>query len=153
AREFGFWSYTAGEYAAARDYAVYLKENAASLSRPDDQPQITAILLAASSFRLDASDTTRQALLDALKAREASPGIDNMTVLAAEALYKADAAKAAWARATETSALAYRLLDRGGDLIAPRALEARGLSAAAGFLQRQDTGDYDALVDAHDAVV
>jgi hypothetical protein len=49
--------------------------------------------------------------------------------------------------------LAYRLLDRGGDLIAPRALEARGLSAASGFLQRQDVGDYDALVDAHDAVI
>jgi hypothetical protein len=153
AREFGFWSYTAGEYAAARDYALYLKDNAATLSKPDDQPTTTAILFAVSSFRLDANDANRQALLDALKTREAAPGIDNMTVLAAEALYKADAAKAAWARATETAGLAGRLLGRGGEILAPRALEARGLSAASGFLQKQDVGDYDALVDAHDAVV
>src|SRR6185503_11214122 len=35
AREFGFVSYVAGDFAAAREYGAFLKEQGATLSKPD----------------------------------------------------------------------------------------------------------------------
>jgi TonB family protein len=153
AREFGFTSYMAGDYAAARDFGQFLKDQGASLATPDDQPATSRVLLAAANFRLEAKDGTRQALHDALKAREAVKGIDFTTVLAAEALYRADWASGVWIRAAETGGLAWRLLDRAGDPLALRALDARAAAATAGFMSGPDKDDYESIVDAHDAVV
>lgn len=153
AREFGFASYVAGDYAAAREYGLFLRDNGKSLTTPDDQPASSAVLLAAADFRLGPSDATRGALVNALKAREAKPGIDNLSVLAAEALYKHDWSKSEWAKASESAQLAWRLLDRAGAQLALRALDARATHATAGFFSGPDKQDYDNVVDAHDAVV
>lgn len=153
AREFGFASYVAGDFAAAREYGIFLRDNGKTLPTPDDQPVSSAVLLAAAEFRLGANDTTRAALLNALKAREGQTGIDNLSVLAAEALYKFDWSKSDWAKASETGDLAWRLLDRAGIQLALRALDARAAGAAAGFLGGPDKDDYDRIVDTHDAVI
>jgi hypothetical protein len=153
AREFGFTSYVAGDHAAARDFGQFLKDHGPGLARPDDQPATSRVLLAAANYRLAANDGTREALLAALKAREAAAGIDYMSVLAAEALYKADWSNGAWSKGAESGALAWRLLDRGGDQIALRALDARATAATAGFMAGPDKADYERIVDAHDAVV
>ena len=153
AREFGFASYVAGDYAAAREYGVFLRDNGKSLPTPDDQPASSAVLLAAAEFRLGASDATRGALFNALKAREGRTGIDNLSVLAAEALYKHDWAKGEWAKANESAGVAWRLLDRAGAQLALRALDARATHATAGFFSGPDKQDYENVVDAHDAVV
>lgn len=153
AREFGFASYVAGDFAAARDYGQFLKDNGAKLPTPDDQPETSRVLLAAANYRLGAADVTRNALFDALKAREAAAGLDSMSLLAAEALYRGDWASGVWSRAGESGALAYRLIGRGGESLAPRALEARASSAAAGFLGGRDKGDYDVIMDTHDAII
>ena len=153
AREFGFVSYVAGDYAAAKEFGKFLKDHGASLANPDDQPATSRVLLAVADFRLAASDPTRSDLFEALKAREAASGIDFTSVLAAEALYKDDWSKRSWGKAAEAAELAWRLLGRAGDQLASRALEARATYAAAGFLARPDKSDYDVIVDAHDAVV
>jgi len=153
AREFGFASYVAGDFAAAREYGVYLRDKGKTLPTPDDQPVSSAVLPAAAEFRLGANDATRAALFNALKAREGQAGIDNLSVLAAEALYKFDWGKSDWAKATESANLAWRLIERAGAQLTLRALDARSAAATAGFFRGPDKNDYDNIVDAHDAVV
>ena len=51
AREFGFSSYVAGDYAAAHDFGQFLKDNGSTLPTPDDQPTVSAVLLAAAKGR------------------------------------------------------------------------------------------------------
>lgn len=153
AREFGFASYVAGDFAAARDYGQFLKDQGATLTTPDDQPATSRVLLAAANYRLAANDGTRNALFEAVKAREAVSGLDSISLLAAEALYRADWRSSNWAHARESGMLAYRLISRGGETLAPRALEARASSSAAGFLAGRNRQDYDGIVDTHDAIV
>lgn len=153
AREFGFASYVAGDYAGARDYGQFLKDKGTTLSKPDDQPATSRVLLAAASFRLTANDATRKELFESLQAREAAPGLDSMSMLAAEALYKADWAAGRWRDAGASGMSAYRILSRGGETLAPRALEARTTGAAGDFLGQRDKTDYDNMIDTHDAII
>jgi Gram-negative bacterial TonB protein C-terminal len=153
AREFGFVSYVAGDYVAAKEFGQFLKDHGASLGKPDDQPATSRVLLAVADFRLAVNDATRSGLFEALKSREAVSGIDFTSVLAAEALYKDDWSKRSWGKAAGAAELAWRLLGRAGDQLAPRALDARATYAAAEFLAGPDKTDYDKIVDAHDAVV
>lgn len=153
AREFGFVSYVAGDFAAARDFGQYLKDQGVSLPVPDDLPATSAVLLAASSFRLGASDATRATLLDALKKRQAAIGIDMQTVLASEALYTLDWSKGDPNKSWESAKLAWDLLARGGSPLAVRALRARSVYVAAGFLKGRQRQDYADIADAHDAVI
>jgi len=153
AREFGFVSYMAGDYAAARDFGEFLRNEGARLTKPDDQPATSGVLLAAANFRLGANDGTRKALRDAVKAREAAPGLDTMSLLAAEALYKSDWGAGRWSEASDSGLTAYNIIARGGEVLAPRALEARASGAAAGFLAGADQKDYERIMDTHDAIV
>lgn len=153
AREFGFASYVAGDFAAAREYGVFLKDKGAALPTPDDQPETSAVLLAASEYRLGVTGATRDRLFNTLTVREKANGLDNVSVLASESLYRGDWAAAQWANARASAELSSKLLSRGGDQLAPRAMDAHATSAAAGFLAGRDKQDYDALVDAHDAIV
>lgn len=153
AREFGFASYVSGDYGAARDYGYFLKDKGATLAKPDDQPATSRVLLAAASFRLAANDATRAELSEALKAREAAPGLDSMSMLASEALYKADWAAGRWRDAGASGMMAYRILSRGGDSLAARAFEARTTAGAGDFLGQRDKTDYDTMIDTHDAII
>lgn len=153
AREFGFASYAAGDYAAARDYGLFLKEHGATLSTPDDLPAISAVLLAAANFRLDTNAATRTALFDALRKRQAAPGLDLQTALSAEALYMSDRARGDWSNAWDAARLAHELLSRGGPALAPRMLRARASYATTGFIKGRQRQGYTEIADAHDAVV
>lgn len=153
AREFGFASYVAGDYAAARSYGQFLKDKGATLATPDDQPATSRVLLAASSFRISANDATRKDLFEAVKAREAAPGLDSISMLASEALYKADWASGRWRDAADSGMSAYNILQRGGDALMARAFEARTTAAAGDFLAQRDKTDYDRMVDTHEAII
>ena len=153
AREFGFASYVAGDFAAARDYGQFLRDKGGTLAKPDDQPATSRVLHAAANFRLAATDATRKDLFDALKARETAPGVDSISLLAAEALYKADWAAGRWDEVSASGMSAYRIISRGGDAVAVRALEARTTGAAGDFLSRRDKDDYERMVDTHDAII
>ena len=153
AREFGFASYVAGDFAAARDYGQFLRDKGGTLAKPDDQPATSRVLHTAANFRLAATDATRKDLSDALQAREAAPGVDSISLLAAEALYKADWAAGRWDEVNASGMSAYRIISRGGDAVSVRALEAQTTAAAGAFLSRRDKDDYDTMVDAHDAII
>lgn len=153
AREFGFAAYVAGDFAAAKEYGQFLKDNGATLATPDDQPEVSKVLLAVANYRLDANVGTRQALFEALKAREPRPGLDMQSVLASEALYRGDWGTGNWGAAVESAALADRLMGRGGDQLLARALDARATSAVAGFMGGRDKEDYAKIVQAHNDVV
>lgn len=96
AREIGFASYMAGDFATARIFGEFLRDNGARLPTPDSQPALSWVLLTASNYRLEANGKTRQALLDTLKAREKLAGIDMQSVLAAEAMYRGDRTTGNW---------------------------------------------------------
>lgn len=153
AREFGFISYVAGDYAAAREFGQFLKDSGASLPTPDDLPATSAVLLTASSFRLDPNAAARTALLDALRKRQTAPGLDMQTVLAAEALYTLDRARGNAANTWESAKLGWDLLARGGPQLAVRSLRARSVYVTAGFLKGRQRQDYNEIADAHDAVI
>lgn len=153
AREFGFASYVSGDFAGAQMFGQFLKDNGATLAKPDDQPATSRVLLSAASFRLKSDDSTRKDLLESLKVREAAPGLDTTSLLASEALYKSDWAAGRFGAASESGMLAYRIISRGNEVLAPRALEARSTAAAAGFLGGRDQQDYGQMMDAHDAII
>lgn len=153
AREFGYISYVAGDYTAARDYGQFLKNNGKFLSTPDDQPATSAVLLAIASFRLKSDEVERVQLLDALRLRQAAPGIDRQTVLAAEALYTSDWRSGDYHNTADSAGIAADLLSRGGKPLVVRSLQARSFNAIANFMAKPDRDDFFLVADAHDAVV
>lgn len=152
AREFGFSSYVAGDFSAAHNYGKFLKDNGGTLPKPDDQPAVSSVLLAAADYRLNPK-SGRDNLLDALNARTKLPGLDNITLLAAEALYHGDWNDAAWQQAARSADLAASLFDRGGASLRPRYYHAQVTAAAAQFLASPSQRDYDAMAEVHDAIV
>src|SRR5262249_37719222 len=105
AREFGFASYVAGDYAQAREFGQFLKDKGASLPKPDDEPASSGVLLAAADYKLDAKPAAREALFAALTARAAQPGTDNITLMAAESLYLGDWAAANFLKVEKSAPL------------------------------------------------
>ncbi|MEP7211266.1 MAG: hypothetical protein ABI740_10550 [Alphaproteobacteria bacterium] len=152
AREFGFSSYLAGDYAAAHDYGQFLKDKGPTLPTPDDQPVVSAVLLAAADYRLDPK-SARDELSDALVARAMMPGRDNISVLAAEALYNGDWNSAAWSKSIKSADLAAGLIERAGPALRPRFYRARISGAAAEFLASPTPRDWQLMADIHDAII
>lgn len=153
AREFGYISYVAGDYPAARDYGQFLKDNGKSLATPDDQPVASAVLLAIANFRLKPDDKTRDELFNTLKQRQTAPNIDRLSMLAAEALYAADLGSRDYRRAAESAEVAYAILSEGGNGLTIRSLNARAVLAISRFMGKRDKGTYLAIADSHDAIV
>jgi hypothetical protein len=111
------------------------------------------VLLRVAEHQLDASDASRTALLSALNDRAKAAGLDNITLLAAEALYRSDWNAAAWAQAITSADLAAGLMARGGAPVLAKTLEARLYSGAADFLVNSSPNDYDKLASVHDDVI
>ena len=153
AREFGFAAYISGDYASAKEFGQFLANQGATLSTPDDQPMISRVLLSAAEYRLAPNGQTRQTLFSALKAREATPGIDMQTIVAAEALYRGDWTSADWAGARQSGEMAYVLIGRAGAAMTPGAMQGKTVSVTSGFLAGRDKQDYENIVEAHDEVV
>jgi TonB family protein len=153
AREFGFISYAAGDYAAARDYGQFLKDQGASLAKPDDQPETSAVLLAASEYQLAANAGTRKQLFDALTARAAEPGFDNISYLAAESLLARDLADGDWKRAEESARVAGRLTATGGAAFESEQWKYRMYAAAAHYLRNSSRDAYQEIIGVHEGLV
>ena len=152
AREFGFANLVAGDFSAARTFGSFLKDKRASLKTPDDQPITSAVLLAAADYRLDAK-RAREELMTALQARATQPGLDNISVMAAETLYRGDWSEGAWPKVLKSSATATTLLDRGGLDLKARADRARIAGAAAEFLSSPSAKDIGAMEAVYVAIV
>jgi TonB family protein len=151
AREFGFANLVAGDYAAARDFGLFLRDHGPTLEKPDGQPAASAVLLALADYRLDAK-TAHDELLAALQARAARPGLDNISLMATEVLYRGDWAAGAWSKAEKSADLAATLLDRGGPSVKVRADRARVTAAAAQFMASPSAQDIEVMETVFEAI-
>lgn len=158
AREFGFVSMMAGNYEAARDFGRFLAEQGPTLPTPDAGPVTSEVLYRASAHKLEGDASSRAALVSALAARQAEPGIDLITVNAAEILYAGDWAKGEWEALAESGPIAVELLERGGQQLLARLRRAEITAAAANFLhQRRNLNNsrndaYGMMADTHDRI-
>jgi len=145
AREFGFAAYMAGDFAAARTYAT------GALNESGDTPEAAAsrvqstVLLRAAEHRAGPTDQTRNALVQALQARAAVPGLDGISFLASQAAANYDFGKARWAPALESSGVAKTLAEAGGPAYRVPALRFDMVQAAALHATSADALGYERL--------
>ncbi|RYE01210.1 MAG: TonB family protein [Sphingomonadales bacterium] len=153
AREFGYITYVAGDFAATRDFGLFLQTKGPTLATPDDQPAVSAVVLAAANFRLKADGRTRSELFKVLQQRQATPNIDRLSMLAAEALYVHDLDKGEYRNTAESAEIAFDLISRDRGALTVRSLNARSISAISRFVSKRGRNDFFPIADAHDAII
>jgi hypothetical protein len=158
AREFGFAALVAGRNDLARDFGRFLMEKGATLATPDDQPRTSAVLFRAADYKLNKGDGQRNALRDALSARNDAPGVDMTSVLSWELLYAADWEAADWEDAISDARLAAAYFAREKSLLVrQRKAELQSVSAefvsARGRVTQGRNELYNAMTDVNDAIV
>jgi tetratricopeptide (TPR) repeat protein len=158
AREFGFVSLRAGRFDAAADFARFLVADGDRLPHPDEQPEISLVLLRAAELRLDDGRRQRTALRTALEARMSAPDVDLISLLAWEWLYSAHWNAGDWRAAADMAAQTVVFAQREPrELIVPR-FRAELVQTAARFLSLRDRSGrarddaYEALIDLHDRI-
>jgi hypothetical protein len=142
AREFGFISYVAKEYAATKTYAEFAAAQKPSGADAAETEMLSRVLLRVAEYRLKPSDPARNALYAALEARTGLPGFDNITFAATEAMVSHDLDRGRWRDASRSADLAARLVGAGG---APYASERRRyelFGAIAGYRYNQTPEAY-----------
>jgi TonB family protein len=159
AREFGFAALITGDYEAARQYGQFLVENGATLTKPDDQPAVSAVLFCFADFRIRKGEAERNALRAALLARNAAPGLDMTSVIAWEGLYVADWNASDWESAHSDASAAAAFLGRNERAFIVRIRTAEVQAAAALFLDSRirigpgRNALYNGMADVHDRIV
>lgn len=112
AREFGFITYVAGDYAGAKVYSDFA---VADPTKPDPQAVILQRLV---DQRLTPTPAARKQLFEAVTARSAMPGIDSITFAALNRLVAHDFDEGHWMDARADTDLAVRLTAAGGPTMA-----------------------------------
>lgn len=153
AREFGFVNYLARDYDNALIFARFLAEEGDELTVPDDQPATSALLLRLTEYAVQPVERQRSALAEALSERLQAPGVDSISLRAAETLYRNDWAARRWAMASISAAQAAELYLRAGDGLRKEAREAALYSAQADFAEAAEHADYYRMVTLHDDIV
>jgi len=112
AREFGFVSYVAKDYVAAKTYAEFsVAKSAEGAAEIKSQ---SSVLLRLSEHRLKPSAATRDALFGSLEARAGLAGYDNISFAATDALVAHDLERGRWKDAVASTDLATKLAAAGG---------------------------------------
>jgi TonB family protein len=114
AREFGFVSYVAKDYAAAKTFAEFAAAHDAEGANAAETKTLAYVLLRAADYKLKPSDTTRDALFGALEARASLPNFDNISFAAMEAVLEYDLERGRWPDALVTSDMAAKFAAAGG---------------------------------------
>lgn len=114
AREFGFVSYVAKDYEAAKTYAEFATAKMAEGAAPAELKSQTFVLLRLSELKLKPSPATRDALYGSLDARAALADYDNISFAATDALVAYDLDKGRWKDAAAAIDLAVKLSSAGG---------------------------------------
>jgi len=154
AREFAFVNYLAGDFSVAETFIDNLVDPGNELSARDDQASISRVLADLIAMRLDNGIPQRNRLMDSLENRMATPGLDKISIFAAEYLYNEDWSKRRWSDASASAALAAELYGRQGNRLIVRKRRAELIGVVSGYLIKRD-GEriYDQLVDLHDSIV
>jgi TonB family protein len=158
AREFGFAALVAGRNELGREFGQFLVDKGATLTTPDTEPWVSAVLLRVTDYRIKRGEAELKALRDALVTRSASPGLDMTSVLAWETLYLADSAKSDLVNIEKDAAAAAAFMSRvPALLVRQRSAELHAASAAfiAGRnrVTKGKNSYYDAMADLHDRIV
>jgi len=153
AREFGFVNYLARDYANAETLARFLVDNGQSLSVPDDQPATSTVLLRLALYGANPNAVTRDNLAQAVTARLDAQGVDQISLLGAETLFRNDWASGNWALLKDSASVAGQLYARAGAAYLKPLRETEIMVAASEFLQNPDYKDYDLIVTAHNKIV
>lgn len=114
AREFGFVSFVAGDFAAAQTFAQTAVTKQTGDAAAADELLVSAVLLNLASHKAKPSAATRDKLFEALSARAAKPGLDNISYLGTEALVAFDFDKGRWKEAQASAHLAADMTAKGG---------------------------------------
>jgi len=144
AREFGFVSYVAKEYAAAKTFAEFA---AGQDAEGAEAKTVASVLLRTVDYRLKPSDATRDALFGALEARAGLPNFDNISFAGTEAVVSHDLDNGRWKDAVASAELAAKLSGAGGRgyLMERRRYELYG--AVASYRDKGTRANYQKFVD------
>lgn len=153
AREFAFVNYLAEDFSAAKTFIDNLLDPNNELSARDDQPSLSRVLADLIALRLDNGIQQRNQLMDSLKNRIAAPDSDNISLFAAEFLYKEDWRQGRWSDASASAALAAELYGRRGRSVIERKRRAELFAVVSHFLDERDGKIYDQIVDLHNTIV
>jgi hypothetical protein len=147
AREFGFVSYVAKEYASARTFAEFAALQDAEGDGAAETKTLGNVLLRATEYRLAPSDATRDALFGALEARRGLQSFDNISFAATEALVGHDLEKGRWRDAIASAELAAKLTESAGRsyMLERRRYELYG--AVASYRVNGTRANYQKFVD------
>jgi TonB family protein len=152
AREFGFISYVAKDYTAARTYAEFAVSKTAAGADAAEAKTISNILLQAAEHRLKPSEATRDTLFGALEARASLPNFDNISFAATEAVVDYDIEKGRWRDALASSELAMKLTTAGGPYYAYERHKYKLYSVIADYRVNEKARAYDQLSSLLEAV-
>jgi hypothetical protein len=159
AREFAFAALMSGEAGEAAKLAEVAVKLGATKATPDPEPWVAKVLLRTAEFREKPTPARREALRNALSARQSETGHDLISMVGWQWLVSADWSAREW-RDTETdTAMAIALMKRGQGEWNDRIAEAEVMGAAAAFLARRNSSNnvknksYDIMADAHDRIV
>lgn len=152
AREFGFVSYVAKEYAAAKTFAEFAAAQNVEGDGAAEAKALGTLLLRAAEYRLKPSDAARDALFGALEARAALPSFDNISFAATEAVLGHDLDKGRWRNAAASAELATRLASAGGAYYAHERRKYELYRHVADYRVRERAETYDALTELLEAI-
>jgi TonB family protein len=114
AREFGFVSYVAKEYAAAKTYGEFAAAQTVAGDGAAEAKVLASLLVKTAEYRLTPSEATRDTLFGALEARAVLPNFDNISFAATEAVIGYDLEKGHWRDAMASTELGTKLATAGG---------------------------------------
>lgn len=159
AQEFGFASLAAGKNEQARDYARFLIDNGATLTKPDAQPLASKVLYAVADYKIGKTPAQLEALRAALFARSEAPGAEMASVLAWELLYFQSWNTGDWADAEKDATGAAAFFARQPQALLSRQRQAEVTAAATQFISgraritKGRNNLYDTMADLHDRIV
>lgn len=151
--EFGFAAVMAGDNSAARTFAQASIERRAANNAPLGDQMVAKELLKLAEHNIAPTAQTRQGLYDALNARVEHPGVDRISMLAANTLLAYDNKQAKWTEAHADSLLAIRLTTNGGAPLAARRRMLEVMEEVTGYLAKEDANRYAALLQLQLATV
>jgi TonB family protein len=152
AREFGFVSYVAKDYAAAKTYAEFAAAHKAEEPEAAETQTLANILLRAAEYRLKPSEATRDALFGALEMRAALPSFDNISFAATEAVVGHDLEKGRWRDAMSSTELGTKLATAGGAYYAYERRKYELYRNVADYRVREKAETYDRLTELIEAI-
>jgi len=145
AREFGFSTYMAGDFAGAQTFAKFAADNEAAGPAGDLSRATSMVLYELAGHAEKHTADTRNSLLAAVRSRAALPGVDNITYLGFEAVVTHDFQYGKWADAAESAQLAATATEQAGPTFTLRNRRFRLFGEVAEYMRSYQKESYDRL--------